>query len=244
MKGSRRTEHARSAPRPAQKPVRVPSIRPPAPVVPRTLVAFAACALAFLVLWTAFSSLMHAEWLYPETTIAAPEHAEIMAFLDGPLFVIIPLPAFTAAESSHMADVKIRMDAARVVALLCAGVLLGVIGVFAFHRQWDRLDELTSRAFRAAGIVLIAVCALIGFAALIGFTGFWTLFHRVLFPGGNWAFPATSTLITLYPAEFFFRFVIAWAGVVVASAVAFVGMGVVMDRMRAHAALFDQRAKK
>lgn len=46
------------------------------------------------------------------------------------------------------------------------------------------------------------VIGVLGGFALLAFGVAFELFHRVLFPGGNWAFPADSLLIRLYPYEF------------------------------------------
>jgi uncharacterized membrane protein len=38
--------------------------------------------------------------------------------------------------------------------------------------------------------------------ALTAFEAAFTLFHEIVFPGGNWAFSADSLLIRLYPEQF------------------------------------------
>jgi uncharacterized membrane protein len=44
--------------------------------------------------------------------------------------------------------------------------------------------------------------AVLGVVAAVAFGLAFEVFHRLLFPGGNWAFPADSNLIRLYPIAF------------------------------------------
>jgi integral membrane protein (TIGR01906 family) len=47
---------------------------------------------------------------------------------------------------------------------------------------------------------------------VLAFEPLFIYFHQVVFPGGNWLFdPATDLIIRLYPPQFFFYFVMAWA---------------------------------
>ena len=44
----------------------------------------------------------------------------------------------------------------------------------------------------------------IGVFAIVAWESAFTLFHQLLFPPGTWSFPANSTMIRLYPPEFWF----------------------------------------
>ena len=44
----------------------------------------------------------------------------------------------------------------------------------------------------------------LGLFAVVAWDSAFTLFHEVFFPPGTWAFPADSTMIQLYPADFWF----------------------------------------
>jgi uncharacterized membrane protein len=70
-----------------------------------------------------------------------------------------------------------------------------------------------------AGSVGVATVA-IGLLAIVAWDTVFTLFHELLFPPGTWAFPPDSTMILLYPPEFWFEAaMIAGALVIATSAV-------------------------
>jgi integral membrane protein (TIGR01906 family) len=121
-------------------------------------------------------------------------------------------PVLDVDERSHMADVS------RLVRLL---VLLEVvaIGFAAWGGRLLRTDA--RRAGRmlmiGAGSVGVAVVVIGLFAALAWESAF-TLFHQVAFPGGNWSFPPDSTMIQLYPPEFWFDAAMIAAALVLATA--------------------------
>jgi len=118
--------------------------------------------------------------------------------------------AFTEAEASHMRDVRVLIDIAKV---LFAVLFLGLLWLA--RALWRRYKEKRTRAEAIAsartvllsgGAVTIALVALLALSSLVDFSSFWVSFHHVLFPQGNWEFPADSVLITLFPEEFFESF--------------------------------------
>lgn len=106
-------------------------------------------------------------------------------------------PVFTQAEVEHMTDVKhvilwasLLVTAWAVLALLCCAGLP------------RRAPGAVRRALFAGGwLTLVLILVLIVLAAL-GFEQFFTEFHELFFPGGNWAFYASDSLIRLYPEQF------------------------------------------
>lgn len=108
---------------------------------------------------------------------------------------------YNADELSHMADVRelfascfrVRRTAAVICLIcICAGVAAGVR-----QRRFFRM-------FAAAQLVIIAVCAAVVIYASSDFTGFFTRFHMIFFPQGNWEFdPARSRMINMLPEDIF-----------------------------------------
>jgi len=102
---------------------------------------------------------------------------------------------YAADEAAHLRD-------ARAVLYLFIGLavvsLLFIVAALA-HRPHD------ARRWRAvarggAGLAIGAV--VVGVVGFLAFDAAFELFHRVLFPGGNWEFPADSNMIRLYPYAF------------------------------------------
>jgi integral membrane protein (TIGR01906 family) len=206
----------------------------PKPIVPRRLViVFSVCLIAVL-LYAALITIMHQKGLYAHIAdpVAQEENTRILSYLNGPLFGANDLDFLTAAERSHMTDVKRLFDIAFILYIFGLGIIIGTITVFAAQKLWLRFDEMLARSLRAVGWTLIGLCALGGAAALLDFTRFWALFHALLFPQGNWAFPYDSVLITLYPPSFFASFALRVFLYLFATSIGFIVLSTVMIRMR------------
>ncbi len=107
-------------------------------------------------------------------------------------------------EQSHMSDVR---------NLVYASVVLFLLSLW------------SSRNFgvhRFSGYGLLLFLAFLTGIALKGFSGFWEKFHHVLFPQGNWSFPADSILIQLYPENYFFAASLLFAAITVIIAAIFI----------------------
>lgn len=218
-------------------------MRPPTPVVPRALVALFSASIVLLVLYTALISTLSNESLY--THISDPalqeQNTAILDYIRGPAFAQNDLSFLATEERSHMTDVKRLFDAAFIMALAAIGIMLGILGVFAWQRWWPRLDELLSRSLRASGWTILALALFLVLASLLDFDRLWLLFHALLFPQGNWLFPANSTLIMLYPSAFFERFVLRWLLLISSFAVIALLLSYVLDHMRKHDTFFSER---
>jgi integral membrane protein (TIGR01906 family) len=103
---------------------------------------------------------------------------------------------FTAAEAAHMRDARTLLYAFLVVGVLSAGLVAANLAISRDRRATWRLVR------RGSGGLAIAMIV----GGVIGFFAFepaFELFHRIFFPGGNWAFdPVTSQLVRLYPYLF------------------------------------------
>jgi len=114
---------------------------------------------------------------------------------------------FAADEKAHLADVRNLLTYAYYVL-----EFLAITVTFCMLANWRKVIKWGS-----ALLVLILL-----FAFLIPFDTFFTYFHKILFPQGNWMFSADSTLITFYPTVFFIRFGIAIAINALIAAFAFI----------------------
>ena len=88
---------------------------------------------------------------------------------------------------------------AGIIALICAVVLLVL-------RQWRWLGRMLS----IAPLILLLSFACMGTWAFIDFYGFFTAFHGVFFPQGNWTFSSESLLICMYPTAFWMAMGCLW----------------------------------
>jgi integral membrane protein (TIGR01906 family) len=121
------------------------------------------------------------------------EDVSSLAFLDG-------------AERSHMADVRRVLNGFRITFFTVISLLL--LQFYLLLREPSKAGKYRvireSLLWGGAGALLLV--ALLAASSLFDFASFWTAFHHILFPQGNWQFPYTSVLITLFPEEFFSRF--------------------------------------
>jgi integral membrane protein (TIGR01906 family) len=106
-------------------------------------------------------------------------------------------PFYDDAERGHLRDAR---------ALLWLGLVGGVGSAAVLTLLVARAGARSSRTWRAisrAGAVVAIGVVLIGIGGLVAFESLFTLFHRVFFPAGGWAFdPTTQRLVQLYPVVF------------------------------------------
>jgi hypothetical protein len=104
-------------------------------------------------------------------------------------------PFYTPDEAAHLRDV-------RVVLLPLLGLAVASAGVLAWALVRHGREPATWRGLARGGVLVAAGLAVAGLVAGLAWTFAFELFHRLLFPGGNWSFPATSNLVRLYPVGF------------------------------------------
>jgi uncharacterized membrane protein len=102
---------------------------------------------------------------------------------------------FGLDEAAHMRDVRLVL----LTFLAVAALSLAFLG-WSIRRTPDSSN--TWRAISRGGSGLVASLILIGAIAAVAFGTAFELFHRILFPGGNWSFGPDSYLIRLYPYGF------------------------------------------
>jgi len=105
-------------------------------------------------------------------------------------------PFYGPDEIAHLGDARTLLWLA-----LGAGAVAIAGLVPRLVRGTDRAG--TWRGIARGGAVAALGTVVIGIVGLIAFAPLFELFHRVFFPGGNWAFdPDVSRLVRLYPYAF------------------------------------------
>ena len=105
---------------------------------------------------------------------------------------------FTPDELSHMVDVKEVVRNASMVLYVFGGMSIAILVWFVVMGQWDSLR----RSLNTGGWITIGLLgALLVFLA-VSFDKLFEYFHRLFFQDGTWTFSESSTLIRLFPFEF------------------------------------------
>ena len=108
------------------------------------------------------------------------------------------LKIFTPDELSHMEDVKAVVTTASIVWYVLGGVSIAILLWFVIMRQWESIRKVLN----AGGWITIGLLgALLVFLA-VSFDKLFEYFHRLFFADGTWTFSQSSTLIRLFPFEF------------------------------------------
>ncbi len=105
--------------------------------------------------------------------------------------------AFLPSEVEHMTDVKRVM----LISITFALIMLVLALLSARTLRLRAPGVLRSSLFAGAWLTLALLLGL-GVAGAIGWEAFFTTFHEVFFPQGNWQFRMSDTLIRLYPPQF------------------------------------------
>ena len=119
--------------------------------------------------------------------------------------------AFTEAEVNHMHDVKWVLLIATV-----AVAALFLLTLFSSISLRERAPGTIRRSLFSGAWITLGLIAVLGVVGFFGWEWLFTTFHRVFFPQGNWEFSVRSSLIRLYPPQFWIDAAIAVAVLVVA----------------------------
>ncbi len=98
---------------------------------------------------------------------------------------------FSEQEISHLNDVKI------VLGWITGIWIFAGLAVMGFMHGGNKKD-ISNRA----GIALVGL-GIVGLFLAIGFNKLFELFHRLVFPQGNWTFDVNSPIIAMFPFGFF-----------------------------------------
>lgn len=102
---------------------------------------------------------------------------------------------YSADERAHMRDVRVVLYGFLVVAAVSA------VGLAALAVR-RKLDRPFMRSVGRGGSALAIGSVVVGAVALVAFDAVFELFHRLLFPGGNFSFDSSQRLVQLYPYAF------------------------------------------
>jgi len=111
-------------------------------------------------------------------------------------------PIYNERELRHMQDVKVLTEKAFPLQVLLGILLLILVGVMIYLGGESRRAALQGLVGGAAltWVILVGLTLLVA----LNFDWFFTHFHLILFEGDTWLFPATDTLIRLFPPQFWF----------------------------------------
>ena len=119
---------------------------------------------------------------------------------------------FNEQETVHMQDVNALVRGFSVFRYAAFGVAAAALLSFFLVCKKERLAAL-SRILLTAGGCLIVIFAALGLWAAVDFSSFWTSFHHLLFTNDLWLMdPRTSIMINMFPAQFFFNFIMTFLG--------------------------------
>lgn len=106
-------------------------------------------------------------------------------------------PLFNERELSHMVDVQ-RFYQLLISVWTAAGIFLIAYGLVAWRMKW--LPSFWM-AVSTGGWITLGLIALILVGVFIGFSGLFTIFHRIFFSGDSWLFLYSDSLIRLFPLK-------------------------------------------
>ena len=104
-------------------------------------------------------------------------------------------PFYDSTEAIHMRDVRTVL-----FVFLGLSALASVFLAASLVRGWR--EPAVWRSLARGGVSLAVGLIVIGVFAWLAFDVAFELFHRLLFPGGNWAFDPSARLVQLYPLRF------------------------------------------
>jgi integral membrane protein (TIGR01906 family) len=108
---------------------------------------------------------------------------------------------FTERESSHMNDVRQFLEALNV--LFYVLIALSIIAIIIIYYYFTKDMAEYAKILRNSAIITLALTFIIVILSL-NFEPAFMAFHFLFFKAGTYSFPTASTLIMLFPQEFFY----------------------------------------
>lgn len=105
---------------------------------------------------------------------------------------------FADDELTHMVDVKNVVTSASTAWYILGGMSIAILLWFIIMRQWDSIRK----SLNAGGWITIGVLSALLVFLAVSFDKLFEYFHRIFFADGTWTFSQSSTLIRLFPFEF------------------------------------------
>lgn len=161
-------------------------------------------AITVVILAAALLLLMTPFWMHFALTesggvYAAPRAYDAYELSDRTVAELFLGPgtfaAFSGDEAAHMREVRL---------VLYGFLALAVAGTAFLAWRIGRApsDPRTWRSIARGGAALAVGLLVVGALTALFFDLAFEAFHRIFFPGGNWAFAPDSLLIKLYPYAF------------------------------------------
>ncbi len=128
---------------------------------------------------------------------------------EEPLHIVVPVyglerELYNEREVHHMRDVKGLVQGTYFVAIVTAVYLLLVTAAGYYQRRGEFNPELGRLAMRG-GLSTLAIVAVVGLFALVGFDSLFLLFHQISFANDLWQLdPRTDYLLIMFPQGFWF----------------------------------------
>ena len=124
---------------------------------------------------------------------------------------------------SHLDDCFRVANVARafIIVFAVAGIVLGIV----LLTKGPDGRKSCGRALQWAAVILALSLMALAVFAFIDFNAFFSAFHGIFFPQGNWTFPAKSLLITMYPETFWVGMGIIWVASSLVCGIIFFALG-------------------
>ena len=137
------------------------------------------------------------------------------------------LNPLTSKEKSHMEDVHSIFSKVKYLSF----ITLALLGIILLRmRANGTFREDIRKVLKYSGIkTLIALAAV--FFLSINFDWFFTRFHYLFFPQGNWQFPSDSLLIIMFPQQFFQDYVSRMFIQILIFGVVFLAAGILLEKI-------------
>ncbi|HJW22202.1 MAG TPA: DUF1461 domain-containing protein [Candidatus Limnocylindrales bacterium] len=133
-------------------------------------------------------------------------------------------PVLDPAEQSHMRDVRGVLDAFAIVVVISLAALMVAAWLARSRSAGEAHTEAVAVVWAAVGrgaAWLAILLVVLGVFAVAAFDLAFELFHRILFPGGNFDFdPRTQKLVQLFPEPFWSETVLTFGAVAIAVSLA------------------------
>ena len=144
----------------------------------------------------------------------------------GTLAAVSDNYALDADAVSHLQDCNVLIRTAAPWLWACAGVSFLVLAALHLaNRRNPRCAHTAARICTIAPCVLLVLLAAAGAWAIADFGGFFSAFHGVFFPQGNWTFSYDSLLICMYPIRFWMGMGVVWAATTILCCIASLALG-------------------
>lgn len=151
----------------------------------------------------------------------------------GTLATVSDNYALDADAVSHLQDCNVLIRAATPWLWACAGASFLVLAALHLaNKRNPRCARTASRICTVAPCVLLVLLAAAGAWAAVDFDGFFSAFHGVFFPQGNWTFGYDSLLICMYPIRFWMGMGAVWAATTILCCIASLALGRKLRKMR------------